>query len=291
MALLPLVLGPSHRDWHEAYFRFVERIFPGIDFRRWYARGGWTSAYQAHVLCSGSELVANVGVSRLELLVSGQPRRGAELGAVGVLPEWRGHGLQRSLMADVMGHLQSDVDLVFLFANDRVLEFYPRFGFRRVPQSAYGVEHAIVPSSKRLPRLDFELLSNRELLARLSANAQHSTGRFGARDYGSILLWYASNDFQNDFFYIPKEDALVVAQQQDDILALQDVIAAHPFDLAAILPQIVSEPVRRIEFGFTPERIWPSALPLRACQGSTLFVYGDVTLPSEPFLFPVLAHT
>jgi GNAT superfamily N-acetyltransferase len=290
VALLPLVLGPHSRDWHGAYFHFVQGIFPGLDFLRWYAHGGWTDSYEAHVLCDGPEIVANVAITHQELLISGQPCRGAQLGAVGVAPKWRGQGLQRRLMGEVMGQLQAGVGLLFLFANDEVLDFYPRFGFRRIAESIHGVEHTVVPSGNRIRCLDVEQPSDRALLARLSANRQPLTERFGARNYGSLLLFYASSLHRCDFFVVPGREALVVARQQDDVLTLLDVIADHPFDLVPYLARLTESPVRRIEFGFTPELWWPDACPLRAPEGSTLFVRGDVTLPSEPFTFPVLAH-
>src|SRR5512145_760409 len=180
MSLRPLVIGAQDRDWHEAYFCFIDQVFPGLDFRTWEARGGWGDSYHAYVLTEGSEIVANVAVSLLDLVVDGQPRRGAQIGAVGVVPECRGRGLQRSIMANIMPELGAAVDEVFLFANSEVLEFYPRFGFRRVTEAVFGAPCEIAPSTERAVRLDLNRPSDRQLISELASRARPVTARFGA---------------------------------------------------------------------------------------------------------------
>jgi predicted N-acetyltransferase YhbS len=291
MSLRPLVIGAQNRDWHEAYFRFIDRIFPGVDFRTWEARGGWGDSYHAYVLIEGSEIVANVAVSRLDLVVDGHPRRGAQIGAVGVVPECRGRGLQRAIMANVMPELASTVDEVFLFANSEVLEFYPKFGFRRVAEAAFGAPCAIEPSAERATRLDLARSSDCQLLADLASRARPVTNRFGARGYGKILLWHAITSYHDSCYYFPRLDTLIVARQEGVRVAVEDVFSRQDLALSALLPQIVESPVQRIEFGFTPELLWPSATVIRSpIDDSTLFVRNDDMMPTEPFRFPVLAH-
>jgi len=71
-------------------------------------------------------------------------------------------------------------------------------------------------------------------------------------------------------------------------LTVYDVIAQHPFDLGAVLPRVIEREIVQVEFGFTPERWWPTAVAER--PHSELFVRG-LELPTEPFKFPVLTHT
>ena len=80
----------------------------------------------------------------------------------------------------------------------------------------------------------------------------------------------------------------MVARAAGELLAVHDVIAGHPFDLGAALPQVIERQVARVEFGFAPERWFPTAAPEH--PHGELFVRG-IRLPTEPFRFPVLAHT
>lgn len=101
MALQPLLIGHTDTARHEAFLRYVPRVFPGLDFRPWYARGGWTCAYEAHAVAQGDEIVASVSVMRMRVLLGGREVRGAQLGAVGCVPELRGRGLMRPLLERV----------------------------------------------------------------------------------------------------------------------------------------------------------------------------------------------
>jgi predicted N-acetyltransferase YhbS len=286
-----LRIGPEDHRAHEAYFRYVPRVFPSIDFRAWRDRGGWTDDYQAHALVEVDEIVANVSVARMDLVVGGRPARGMQLGAVGVVPERRGEGLQRGLLEYVLGAIAEEADLVFLFANDEVLDFYPRFGFERVEERVFGAEASILPSPDRLPRLRLDRPDDLDLFRAACASALPVTERFGAARYGWIALWYATYFVGQHLFHAPEHDAVVVARQKGELLEVLDVIAPRRFDLAPVLARIVDSPVRRIEFGFTPELWWSAAGPLRPPADSTLFLRGRVSIPARPIHFPALART
>lgn len=286
-----VVLIDEHRvELHDAFLSFVPQVFLSARFRRWYALGGWSSSYRSFAMFDADRIIANVSVQRMELIVGGHARVGWQLGAVGVLPDYRGRGLQRILMQHVLALLPSD-DIVLLFANEDVLEFYPLFGFRRVTEWLHGAEHSITPGSGMLRRLSVDSADDRRLLARLAASAMPVTERFGARNYGDVSLWYWTNFHADHFFHDERDDAIVVAEQDMEVLRILDVLATRPIDLASYLPQLVSEPLEYIEFGFTPERLWPEAEPLCEYLESPLFIRGEISLPSAPFKFPVLAQT
>ena len=285
-----VVIDARRVELHDAFIRFVPQVFRTICFRRWYEYGGWDAGYRAFAIFEGDQIVASASLQRMNLVVRGQRMTGWQLGAVGVLPDWRGRGLQRQIMEHVLAQIDSR-DLVFLFANDDVLEFYPLFGFRRVTEWLFGVEIDITPAPSSLRRLKLQSAEDRALLARLAAEAQPVTERFGAEHYGGILLWYWSNFHEHNFHYHAGDDAIVVAEEDLEVLRIIDVVAQRQIDLAAYLPQLATQPRQHVEFGFTPERYWPSATPFCEYLESPLFVLGTTVPASGPFKFPVLAQT
>jgi predicted N-acetyltransferase YhbS len=285
-----VVIDEHTVELHDAFISFVPHVFPSISFRSWYDLGGWQSGYRSFAIFDGNSIVANVSVQRMTLIIDGAARTGWQLGAVGVLPEYRGRGLQRALIQAALNQLRSD-DMVFAYANDDVLDFYPLFGFRRVTEWLFGADYAVEPARGALRRLSIASAQDCELLGRIAANALAVTERFGARKYGSVLLWYWSNMHRQDFYYHEVDDAIVVAEHDMEVLRILDVLATGPIDLSSYLPQLVAEPVDHIEFAFTPERYWPKAEPLHEYFESPLFVRGDVRLPAGQFKFPVLAQT
>lgn len=93
------------------------------------------------------------------------------------MPEWRGKGLQRRLMRAVLDH--ADGEVLLLFSNDTVLDFYPRFGFER--EDVHGMEREIAPASGYLRRLSIDALDDLALLSRVCARSAPVTERLGAR--------------------------------------------------------------------------------------------------------------
>lgn len=290
MPLRPVLITHSDVAHHDAFLRFTPRVFPRFDFRPWYTRGGWTPAYASHALADdGGEIVASVSVMRMRAVVGGREVRAAQLGAVGVVPERRREGLMRPLLADVLRRLDAETDLVFLYANDSVLDFYPRFGFRPARESAFELAVAVHPAPEPAPRLDLDDPSHCGALLAAWARSLPPTERFGARDYGSAALWNVLA-FHRDDVHALGPGVHVVAAQRGDVLDLVDVAAPERFDLRAALPRLVRAPVARVRFGFCPELWCPSARAVGPGDDA-LFVRGGAAPGPEPFKLPALAQT
>jgi len=290
MALHPLRIIHTDTARHDAFLRYIPRVFPRLDFRPWYLRGGWTSTYEAHALARADEIVANVSVMRMRLLMGGREVRGAQLGAVGCIPEMRGHGLMRPLLEQVMAQLEPEADLLLLYANEEVLDFYPRFGFRRVRETEFELNQALDPSRTPAPRLDLDDPSQRAAWLTACAKSLPPTERFGMRDYGSVALWHACAFYPRDVHVLSEGKTYAVAVQRGDTLHLLDLAAPHRFDLIPVLPRLIREPIARIRFGFCPELWCPMARVVEPSD-EALFIRGEVALPAEPFKLPMLAQT
>jgi predicted N-acetyltransferase YhbS len=285
-----LTITASDHEWHEAFHDYVARIFPGVSFRRWAESGGWQDDYRVFALLEADRIVAGASLTRMNVVLQGQALRGWQLGAVGTDPGYRGRGLQARLMQHVLAQANA-ADLVFLFANEQVSSFYPRFGFRRERESIFTAPHRTQPAGTPLRVLAPDDGADRALLARIAGTAEPATKRFGAHGYGSIVLWYLCNFHRDHVRYLPEHDALIVVEQAGSTLLVYDVLARAPFDLARHLPQLIQAPIERLEFLYEPERDWPSALPTRDNLDSPLFVRGPQHMPEQPFKFPALAQT
>jgi predicted N-acetyltransferase YhbS len=291
MARHALRIAHADTGLHDAFLRYVPRVFPGLDFRPWVLRRGWTSAYEAHALAEGDEIVANVSVMRMRVLIGGREIRGAQLGAVGCVPEVRGHGLMRPLLERVLAQLESEVDLVFLYANDGVLDFYPRFGFRRVRESDFELDLALDPALTPARRLDLDDPSQRGAWLTACAQSLPPTERFGVRDHGSVALWHACNFYPRGVHVLSEGDTYAVAVQRGDTLHLLDLAARQRFDLRSVLPRLIREPIARVRFGFCPERWCPEARAVGPSDEALFVLGGPAAFPAEPFKLPMLAQT
>ena len=232
-------------------------------------------------LVEGDQIISSASLYRMALLLRGQPVQGFQLGSVGTLPEHRGRGLQRAVMPRLLEQTRAD-DLVFLFANHLVLDFYPRFGFERVREHLFRVDCAISPQGSPLRALDIASADDRSLVLGLAKRAQPVTTLFGARDYGTVVLWYWSNLYPKGLRYSAELDVIFVVDQSGELLRIYDVLATGELDLAAQLPRLIHAPITAVELGFTPTRYFPDASPKVDYTDSPLFVRGPHRLPGEP---------
>jgi predicted N-acetyltransferase YhbS len=281
------VLGPADSALHPAYCDYVAQVFTQADFRRWCDWRQWGDDYRAFCLFDGERVLANASAWRMRLLVDGVETEGFQLGAVGCLPEFRGRGLARRAMQAALAHC-GDAP-VFLFCNETVLEFYPRFGFSPAPQHLFAADCAATPEGAVAPIVDLADAAVREALLRTAAAARPVSERFAARDYGRIATWYAANGYASPLRRLD-EDTWVFAQVEDGALLIEDVFARGPVDVPAMIGRLIDAPIHSLRLGFTPERLWPRAVAVGVEDDAGLFVR-NLAVPAQPHRFPLLART
>ncbi len=78
---------------------------------------------------TGERIVANVSVDRMRFWKDGMEKHYIQLATVMTEEAFRNRD-DRGLMEFVEADFGEQTDGMFLFANDTVLTFYPKFGFR-----------------------------------------------------------------------------------------------------------------------------------------------------------------
>lgn len=318
------IIESDYRDRAElkqAFFEFTPQALYGASFVEWDRLGFWNANYIPYSLVEAADahasnasgrprILANVSVSRMQLLLQDRPVRAIQLATVGTLPEARGRGYADRLMRHVLD--REEYELAFLFGNESVANFYPKYGFRRVRERLFyrdvaGLRAQLAPASmesrtSRLLQLESE--SERTELQRLLAERAPITRRFGALDYEHILPFYAVYAFGDSLHYFetdrPDSAILIVAQNEAEVLNVFDVVcrseALRPDVILSMLLQLADSQTSEICYHFTPELLDPAAQAREFDDSdSPLFVRGDFSLSNtaneEPFKFPALAQT
>lgn len=100
-----------------------------LSFQDWYKKGYWSNNYIPYCIVDHNQVVANVSVNLMDFSWRGQRRQYLQIGTVMTNEKYRYQGLSRKLIKTVLGDWKSKVDAIYLFANDSVLDFYPKFDF------------------------------------------------------------------------------------------------------------------------------------------------------------------
>lgn len=260
----------------------TRRVF-GFDFEAWDRAGLWTERYRPHALLCGDRVVANVSVNRMRFRAFGRPLELAQLGTVMTDPAFRGQGLARRLMEEVLCRLPEDV---YLFANDTVLDFYPRFGFRRGEEHQYS--RAVQPARLTTARpLDPAQPTTRALLEQLLTEARPCEA-LCLEDNAQLYLFYLLGPMKNCLYELPEHAGLAIAEQAGEELTLHALLSDRPAEWAAGC----FAGVRTLRLAYTPAQTAGYTPAPYHEEDTTLFYRGSAlkSLLARPVLFPSLSH-
>jgi GNAT superfamily N-acetyltransferase len=273
------------------YHEFISQIFPSISFRDWYEKGFWTKNYIPYSLIKNDVIISNVSVSIMDVFVDGEEQIAAQIGAVGTLPENRRQGLSRYLMNYVIEKLKDDVHFFFLFANDTVMDFYPKFGFRNVKEKNFILENIIPKTNYSARKLNLRNTADYSLMQNLIKKRKPITKNFGAQKYDFITMWHILNIYSNDLFYLDEEEVIFIETEKEGILNIWEVIFTEEFDFQKALCKIItSESIKKIICHFPQDQLKYEYNQIISEQ-SGLFVKGETFKNHSTMKFPETAHT
>ena len=232
----------SDRAWHDRFFGFVASIFEGgRTFSAWGARGGWVDGYDVFAVVVDDQVVSTVGRQSMRYMINGEARSGYQIGAVATHADHRNRGLARLLMNKVLDELDAPDQPVILFANSSVLDFYPRFGFRRLAQTGFIGHTDVRPYPSNNGYTNWELSADRANAARRALVAGGLPDEKISRVVGlSSSVLFNKAEPQSP---INRRISIVVMTRQAEAAALKtDVASDTPTTTPAAGPAAADQP-------------------------------------------------
>ena len=276
----------ADKQLRDSFNRLAEQTF-GLNFEGWYQNGFWGDNYDPHSIVIDGEVVSNVSVNRTDLVFGGRRYHILQLGTVMTAPEYRGRGLNRAIM-EYIEREYADADGIYLFANDTVVDYYPRFGFR--PGREMACRKAVIASDTC--RAEQVLMDGPAAWDRLAAAMEKSTFREGCPMVGNpgLIFFYASQFMTDAVYHIPSLDAWVIAEQEGKSLTIHNIFADASVTVEDVAAAFAG--VEEICLGFAPENPegWESA-ELQE-EDTHFFVKGSVFAEFEEsgLRIPSLSH-
>ena len=239
-----------------SFNRLAERVF-GLNFENWYQNGFWKENYIPYSVIVDGEVVSNVSVNSCPMNYKGKIVELIQLGTIMTDPDHRGRGFARALMEEVLKDYEGKVDGIYLFANDSVLDFYPRFGFREAKEYQYtkeigrsgedqnGSDQAGGCTAIQIPMKD---KADYDRMTRILAERSQNASLYMVRNTG-LYMFYLSQFMTENVFYIAGCDSYVIAEQEDGTLVLHAIIGEGSVD--EVTAAFGSE-ISRVVLCFTP---------------------------------------
>nr|WP_302595771.1 GNAT family N-acetyltransferase [uncultured Cellulosilyticum sp.] len=261
-----------------------------INFEKWYAKGLWGDKYIPYSLMDGDKVISNVSVNLMTFEMDGEVKNYIQLGTVMTDKAYRGQGCLRYLMEEVLAEYVGKVDGIYLFGNDSVIEFYPKFGFKKAREYSYSKEVQAETSTLKMKSVD---MTRRENLDKFLKTAREGASqyRFQMRDNEGLLGFYAMDSEM--VYQLGSEEVYVVAEVEEDKLFIQDIVARKKVALEEVVGAFGSQ-IKEVRLGFTPfEEEAVSYIRVEHHEEDcTFFIMGEDLKQVEvrKLMFPALSH-
>jgi hypothetical protein len=206
-------------------------------------------------------------------------------------PDYRKQGLSRILIQKAITDYRNKSDLIYLFANNSVLDFYPKFGFKELKQYQCVKKADAIPTGIYVKKLNMFDEKNRSFLI---DKVMHSLSFAKVSMYANsaLIMFYCTLFMKNNVYYLKNYDAVVIANFTEDTMEVMDIFCSENIPLNKIMNAMANESVKRIVLFFTPKNTFSYKTILLKSE-DTLFAMGKdlQLLKSNQFMFSQLSHT
>ncbi len=258
-----------------------------FDFEDWYRAGYWKEKYIPYSLVHQGEVVANVSVNRMDFLIDNTMVPCLQIGTVMTAEEYRNKGLSRVLMEIILKEFQGSIQLIYLYANDSVLEFYPKFGFTRAEEYVHSRQFIKSGKLYSYRKLDMKTAEDRDRMLRLAVNTL-PVSKISMVGNPGLSMFYLTKFMSEDIYYFEDLNLAAVAETEGGNLYLMDVFCPGEFVLEEVICSLMEKEQMKVTLGFTPKHTTEYDCTVLQEEGSTFFVKGNNVL--ENGRFPILSH-
>lgn len=272
----------------ESFNKLANSIF-SLNFKDWYQNGLWTDKYNPYSIVKDGEVIANVSVNQTDLIFDGNIKHFLQLGTVMTKEDFRNQGLIREIMAAIDADYSGKIDGIYLFANDSVLDFYPKFGFEKAVEYLYSKQISNSGECQFVKTPMYEKITWERLRSAMERNVFQ--GRLDLIRNPELILFYVTKFMQENVYYHADSDTYVIAEFDGEEIFLHNVFSSTLNRLDEVT-ELFGRGIKKVKLGFVPKKEDRCESAELFTEDCTFFIRSE-TPPifiSEKLRIPSLAH-
>lgn len=284
-----IIKAYKENDTLRFHFNELAQKTFGLNFEDWYQNGYWGENYIPYSILDGDKVAANVSVNVTDFIWNGEIKHFIQLGTVMTEEKYRNKGLIRRLMQEIERDYGEKADGFYLFANDSVLDFYPKFGFEEAAEYQYSKQISIYEEKKVKPVSMKEKADWKRLEQIIETSVNNS--KFEMIKNVSLIMFYITKFMQENVFYIEEQNTYVIAETEGEHLLIHNVFSEAPADLEQVF-RAFGKDIKHVTLGFVPQDTEQFCRSKIQEEDTTLFVKGKGFSGFEQgkIMFPTLSH-
>lgn len=272
----------------KSFNELAQKTF-GLNFEDWYQNGFWGDSYTPYSVVANGKVIANVSVNKTDLLVDGEVKHFLQLGTVMTEEKYRNKGFSRMFMEQIQMDYAGKTDGIYLFANDSVLDFYPKFGFRKSKEYLYS-RKVFNQGENQLEQI---VMDSPVVWKRLQKAMEKNTfhGKCDMVNNDGLIMFYVSGFMQESVFYHRDTDTYIIADVEEGTVFIHNVFSSTIRELEKVTA-LFGKDVDEVTLGFAPADAEGYEMVELHEEDSTFFIAGDgmKVIEEAKLRIPSLAH-
>lgn len=278
----------NNETLRNSFNKLAESTF-GLNFESWYKNGLWRENYIPYSIIENDTVVSNVSVNITDMCFDSKKYNLIQLGTVMTDKSHRNKGLIRILINEIEKDFANKVDGFYLFANDEVVNFYPKFGYTKSDEFQYSKTVSLIKNSS-LKKLSVNTKQDFNHIEDIINNSR-CFGKFEMINNSGLIMFYLTSFMQESVYYSQKLDACIIADIDGEDLLIHNVFSKNTLSENDIIFEFGKE-IKNVTFGFTPNNTYGMTCQKIFEEDTTFFVKGKFfeNYEDKKLMFPTLSH-
>lgn len=288
-----LVSDYRHNKVLREQFNELAKVTFGIDFSVWYEKGYWNETYIPYSFIDNGEVIANASVYKMSVVINDLSYDAIQIGTVMTDKLYRNKGLAKRLMNHIIEEYKGSCDFMYLFANESVLDFYPKLGFVRIDESEYRLNVNNSNTQRETSTRPRKLSIDEDLAILEHFATNRLTGHtLDVKNNKELLMFYFVLVFSEAIYYLEELETIVLMEQDEEILYVYDLISLKEQDMELVLSHFCLDSTKSVVLHFTPEKqIVGMDVQVVSADDDALFVLGNAPfLNNRHVKIPLTSH-
>jgi hypothetical protein len=225
----------------------------------------------------------------MDFNMDGTDKHYIQIGTVMTDEEYRGRGLSKYLMERIIAEYKGKVDGIYLFGNDSVVDFYPKFGFIKGNEYQYSKTINGTNNKTQIKHVNMaDKQSRQKFLDTVKSNI--SNERLSMDNLGLTTFW-TTGPMSDLIYCLADEDAYIIADIDKENLWIYQIISTHKVNLETIINSF-GNTAKKVILGFTPYDTNGFNIGELHEEDCTFFYLGKdlENIEKKKLMFPTLSH-
>ncbi|MBD5396150.1 MAG: GNAT family N-acetyltransferase [Lachnospiraceae bacterium] len=259
-----------------------------LKFEDWYQNGYWGDNYNPYSIVIDGKVASNVSVNKTDFIWNGEKKHLIQLGTVMTEEKYRNQGLARQIMVEIEKDY-TEADGIYLLANDSVLDFYPKFGFKKAKEFQYE-KQVMISREKSMIQIPMEDKTAWDKLEEaIKCSVCYSS--FELTDNSSLIMFYVTKFKRKNVYYDEELKVYAIAEIENGDLLIHNIFSEKEISVDKVIEAFGKE-ITGVSLGFTPKDKEGYSVSERKEEDTTLFLKGNVfdRFEQDRLMIPLLAH-